>query len=211
MGRMAAFSAGSLLAGLACVAAVKAHHSGSMYVTTPVWVSGTVVGFDNVNPHTITSLEERSTEGEVRLWALEGPGRTQLGRLGVEVYVPTVGDTIEFCAFTYKTPEELSRMFPGVDFSARHAAAGANGESPRFAAGHVMVMPDGQMQLWEPHGLISECIRISDERKSWASFLNSDPRGRDAWCQQKRYTPVQSSAHLEEVVEEIDRMVDNPC
>jgi Family of unknown function (DUF6152) len=200
------------LAALTWAGSPQAHHSGSMYETTPIWVKGRVVRFEGANPHTITTLEERSEDGQVRRWAVEGPGQSQLDRVGIGMDVPTIGDIIDFCAFAYKPAAELSRMFPGVDFSVRRWSAATDGSSPQFVAGHVMVMPDGQKRLWEPHGLISECIRSSDDqRQSWLDFLNSNPSVRQAWCEQRGYTHIQSTASLREFVEEVNRLIDNPC
>jgi hypothetical protein len=211
MRKMMAIWAGALAA-LACVGSARAHHSGSMYVTTPIWVSGTVVRFEGVNPHTITTLEERSEDGQVRRWAVEGPARSQLDRLGIGMNVPQVGDIIEFCAFAYKPAAELSRMFPGVEFSARRSSPDSESSPAQFVAGHVMVMSDGEKRLWEPHGLISECIlSADDDRQSWLGFVNSNPRVRRAWCDQSRYTHIQSTESLREFVKEINGLIDNPC
>lgn len=145
---------------LACAGSLQAHHSGSMYDTSPVWIEGTVIRFESIDPHTITVLEATSEDGQVRRWAVEGPGRSQLDRMRIGMDVPKVGDVIEFCAFPYKSAAELSRLFPGVDFSVRRAPP----DTDATLAGHVMVMPDGDMRLWEPHGLTSACIRGSDDQ-----------------------------------------------
>jgi hypothetical protein len=122
---------------------------------------------------------------------------------------PNVGDVIEVCAFPYKPAPELSRMYPGVDFSARRAADGSTSQA---VAGYVMVMPDGEKRFWEPHGIISECVRTSDgQRESWLEFLDSNPQARQAWCEQKGYAHVRSTASLREFVEAIDGLIDNPC
>ena len=196
---------------LACSGPLQAHHTGNMYARIPLWVKGTVVRFDNINPHTVTLLEERSADGQVRHWAVEGPSRNELDRLGIEA--PAVGDLVEFCAFPYRSPEELSQMFPGVDFSARRAASAADGSSPQFVAGHVMVMPDGEKRLWEPHGSIAECIRSSNHqrRESWIDFLDSGERARQAWCAQRDDSLARSTPSLTEVVEEINSSIENPC
>jgi len=47
------------IAALACAGSAEAHHSGSMYEPTPVWIKGTVVRFEGINPHTITTLEDK--------------------------------------------------------------------------------------------------------------------------------------------------------
>lgn len=201
-----------VLAALAWAPSLQGHHSGSMYDTTPVWVQGTVIRFEAVDPHTITTVEARSADGQVRRWAVEGPGQSQLDRLGIGTDVPRVGDTIEVCAFPYKSVAELSRLFPGVDFSTRRAALPTDGSAPRFVAGHVTLTPDGRKRVWEPHGVIGECIRSSDEqRQSWLDFLDTDPRARQLWCEQRRYAHVQSTASLKEFIEGINRSMDNPC
>ena len=183
-----------------------------MYDTIPIWVEGTVIGFERVNPHTITTLEERGADGQVRRWAVEGPGPSQLDRMDIGMGVPKVGDIIRFCAFPYRAAEELSRMFPGADFSVRRSSPDSGRSSPRFVAGHVMVTSDGEKRLWEPHGVISECIRSSDDqRQSWLDFLNSSRRVRQVWCEQRAYTHVQSTASLAELVEEINSLTDDPC
>lgn len=200
------------MAALACAGSLQAHHSGSMYAATPVWLKGTVVRFEGINPHTITTVEERSADGQVRRWGVEGPGQFQLARLGLDTDVPKVGDVIEFCAFPYKSAEELSRLFPGADFAARRSSRDTDGSSPQFVAGHVMVTPDGVKRLWNPHGVLSECIRSSDDqRQSWLDFLNSSRNAREAWCDQRGYAHVQSSASLTELVEEVNSLLDRPC
>jgi hypothetical protein len=200
------------LAVLAWAGSLQAHHSGSMYETVPIWVKGTVLRFEGINPHTITTVENRNADGQVRRWAIEGPGQFQLGRLGLGVNVPKVGDFIEFCAFPYKSAAELSRRFPGADFSKRRSSTDVDGSPLTFVAGHVMVMPDGEKRLWEPHGVISECIRISENQgQSWLDFLDSSPRARQAWCEQMKYTRNQSSAATSQLEEEINSLIDDPC
>ena len=192
--------------------ALHAHHSGSMYDATPVWVEGTVVRFEAIDPHTITTVEARGADGQVRRWAVEGPGQFQLDRMGLRADVPTVGTVVRFCAFPYKTPAELARLFPGVDFSGRRSSVEADSSSPQYVAGHVMVTPDGNRRVWKGHGLISECIRRSDDqREAWLTFLNTNSAARQAWCEQRGYAPVQSNASLKAFVDEINGSIDTPC
>ena len=196
---MAAAFASLLFAG-----SVLAHHSGSMYQTTPIWIKGTVVGFEHVNPHTTITLEDRSG-GQVRQWAVEGPGQSQLERMGIGMDFPRIGAVVEFCAFPYKSTEELSRLFPGVDFANRRTA-------PQFVAGHVMVLQNGEKEFWEPHGVLSECIRSSTiQRQSWLDFINANARARQGWCEQRQYAIVQSSPTLRDLVAEINRLIAYPC
>ena len=200
------------LAALACAGSVGAHHSYLVYQTTPIWIQGSVVRFEHVNPHTIITLEDTGEHGKIRLWAVEGPSQAEVDRRGIGPDVPKVGDTVKFCAFPYKSEAELSRIWPGVDFSKRRATQGADGTSRQFVAGHVMVMSNGERRLWEPHGLIGQCIRSSDEpRQSWLDFLNRNPAARETWCRQRGDKRVQADASLKEFVEEINSSIDHPC
>lgn len=206
------------LAALACAGSVRAHHSGFMYQTTPIWINGTVTRFEAKNPHTITTLETKSEDGQIRLWAVEGPPQTALDRRsGSGEYVPKVGDTLEVCAFPYKPADEIARdtrLSPPLDVSAqrRLESSTIEGSSPRFVAGHVLVMPNGERRVWEPHGLISECMRSSnDQGQPWLDFLNANPSAREQWCDQRGYAAVQSNAPLRAFVEEINGLLENPC
>lgn len=200
------------LAMLTGAGSVGAHHSGNAYERTAIWIQGEVVGFEPVNPHTIITLEARREDGQVRRWAVEGPPQTALERRSDATRVPKIGDTLEFCAFPYKSVAELSRIWPDVDFSASRSAQAADGSSPQFVAGHVMVMPDGAKQFWEPHGLISECVRTSDDdRQTWLAFIDSNAGARQAWCEQERYAYVESNAVLNELVNEINASLAEPC
>jgi Family of unknown function (DUF6152) len=200
MNRAVAVSAAALAA-LACAGTVRAHHTGSMYETTPIWISGKVVSFERRNPHTITTLEYTSADGTVRRWAVEGPGESQLERLGLVAVAPQVGEVIEFCAHSYKA-EWLSQF----------STADADGTPRQLIEGHVMVKADGDRRLWDPHGVLSQCMRSSDDdRQSWLGFLRSDQQAIDAWCQQQAYGVIQSDAALMAYVEEIDRLLGQPC
>lgn len=100
--RTAAWTAG--LAALACAGSLQAHHSGYMYERTPLWIEGTVVRVEHVNPHTVIWLEDGTEDGrQVLRWAVEGPSQSELDRIGVGMDVPKIGDVVQFCAFPYKS------------------------------------------------------------------------------------------------------------
>lgn len=61
--RKAASTLAAGLAALACSGSARAHHSGYMYQTTPIWIDGTVTRLELKKPHTITTLEDRSEDG----------------------------------------------------------------------------------------------------------------------------------------------------
>lgn len=122
--------------------------------------------------------------------------------------MPKVGDVVELCAFGYKSAEELARMFPGADFAARRGPVGTEASF----AGHVMILPSREMRLWEPHGILSECVRSSDgPRQSWLDFLSSSARARQAWCEQSRYAVVQSNVALQTLLEEVRSSIPDLC
>src|SRR5262245_49157086 len=140
----------ALAAALACAGSARAHHSGFMYQTTPIWINGTVTRFELKNPHTITTIEATSEDGQVRLWAVEGEAGTAVERQsGRGEYVPKVGDTIEVCAFPYRPAEEIARDgrisgSPNASGQRFLSSSIADGSSPRYVAGHVLVLPNGE-------------------------------------------------------------------
>ena len=191
----------AVLAALAGVGSVRAHHSGYMYQSTPIWIEGTVVSFERRNPHTWTTVEARSADGSVMRWVVEGPGQSQLERMGIAADVPQVGDSVEYCAHPYKD-----------EFIAQFSSTDADGTPRQLIEGHVMVRPDGEMRYWDPHGLISACMQSSTlERPVWLEFLRSAPGALEDWCQQQAYEAVRTSAELTALVEEVDRALENPC
>ena len=199
------------LATLVCAGSAAAHHSYLSYQTTPLWIEGLVVGFEHENPHTRIMLEERSADGQMRLWAVEGPGQTALDRRGGELNVPKVGDRLKVCGFAYKSAEDLSRIWPEIDFSTPRYSQLIEGSSPRFVSGRLLVTLDGNWQGWGA-GTLSECILSSDDRRQALDFLNSNPDARQSWCKQTRDDSViRLDASWRERVDEIDNSLDKPC
>ena len=192
------------LAALACAGSVQAHHSHLLYQTTPVWISGTVTGFELKNPHAITTLEGRNENGQVLVWTVEGPSQAGLDRRsGSDEYLPKVGDTLEVCAYQYRPAEEIASdsRLPSWRLDAsvqqRLESTTTEGSSPRLILGHMLVTTGGAMRVWEPYGLISECMRSSnDRRQSWIELLNANQEARNFWCDQRGRAGVQSNASL---------------
>ena len=207
------------LAALACAPSVQAHHSHLLYQATPIWISGTVTRFELKNPHAIMTLEGRSESGQVLVWTVEGPSRTGLDRRsGNSEYLPTVGDTLEVCAYPYRPAEEIARdsRLPDwrldVSIQRRLESSTTEGSSPRLILGHMLLTMRGAMRVWEPYGLISECMRSStDERQSWIELLNANPEARKFWCDQRGRAAVQSNASLKGFVDETNGLLADPC
>ena len=207
------------LAALACAGSVQAHHSHLVYQTTPIWIGGTVTSFELKNPHAITTLEGRSENGQVLVWTVEGPSQTGLDRRsGSGEYLPKVGDTLEVCAYPYRPAEEIARdeRLPSWRLDAsvqqRLESTTTEGSSPRLILGHMLVTTGGAVRVWEPYGLISDCMRnSSDQRQSWIELLNANPEARKFWCDQRGRAAVGSNASLKEFVEQTNALLDEPC
>jgi hypothetical protein len=186
------------LAALACADSVRAHHSYLTYQTTPFWINGTVTRFELKNPHTVTTLEVESEDGQVREWTVEGPSQTALDRRsGSGEYVPKVGDSLEVCAFPYAPPLDESVARRRLEL--------------RIVAGHVLVTPGGAMQAWG-HGYIAGCMRSpKDQRQPWLDFLNASPQVHELWCRQRGFPAVQSNESLKELVDQTSALLDEVC
>jgi hypothetical protein len=194
--------AAATIATLAYVGPVQAHHSARMFeFTTPIWVEGTFVEFARINPHSVVTVEETTEDKQVRRWAVEGPDLFGLERRHIGPDFFKAGDVVRFCAFPLK-PE----------FAARRVNAGSDGFTPPFVHGHVLMMPDGQASMWGSYGALSECIRSTgdDERATWLDTLNSNPRIREVWCEQRKRT-MQQTQPWKSLVDEINGLMEKPC
>lgn len=157
---------------LACAGALHAHHSnGTIDSTTPVWVKGTVVQYEPINPHAMIELDVRGADGNTQRWTLQGPGPGRLERYHLARDFLKAGDVIEACGFVPKPLPEKS--WP----------------PPRFIHSQLLRMPDGKMQLWGPYGKLENCVRADHSTQLWLQFLEN-PMARDMWCKNRTYPPV---------------------
>ena len=188
------------IAALGCVSSLRAHHSISMIDTsTPIWVKGTVVRYEIVNPHTMIELDERMGDGQVKRWSVEGPILSRIQRMGVDENFLKDGDVIEVCGFA-----------PKAEVLARRTSIEPDGVSAPFVHGHMLVMPDGEMSPWGPYGKLENCVRPGDQLQSWLDFLNTDSIARDLWCNGYR-TTVPTIAASRAFVDDINRLMGRPC
>src|SRR5215813_7170800 len=89
----------ALLLTLIPATSLVAHHSLANHDTsTAVRVKGTVVQIHFINPHSIIYAEERTGDGAIRRWAVEGPSVVQIKRQYLE-NVLKPGDEIEVCGY----------------------------------------------------------------------------------------------------------------
>ncbi len=174
---------------------LQAHHSASMFDPGAIWVRGTVVHYEAVNPHTTLVLEAATADGQVQRWTVEGP---RLGRITAMGTQPAIGDTLEVCGFPLKDSVTLRRSSPDP-----------YGMSERFVHGHALVMPDGHMELFGAYGKLDHCVRTDDDVHVWSEFLNSYRHARAAWCSGLNFN-IESTAP-QAVVEEINALMSDSC
>jgi hypothetical protein len=162
MPRIATYVAASVA--IAFAGRLQAHHAITWIdITTPVWVKGTVVEYVPGSPHAMIQLDVRGADGLEQRWTVEGPFPGRLERYHLARDFLKAGDVIEACGFVPKPQPE--RSWP----------------PPRFIHSQLLLMPDGQMQLWGPYGKLENCVRPSDSTQSWLKFLEN-PMARDLWC-----------------------------
>jgi hypothetical protein len=183
------------LAGVACASLASAHHSISMFdIGKPIWVKGTVIRFDPINPHVMIALEQRTDDGQVQRWTVEGSGLSSFKRAGLGDDFVQPGDVIEVCGFDLK-PEVAAQRSAG------------DGPSRPSLHGHVVRMPDGRMQVFGGYGKTENCIRPSDSVQQWVNFLETDRRAHQGWCAFRNFPSVAPRTF----VDEVDRLLSSPC
>jgi hypothetical protein len=177
------------IAALACAGSLRAHHANIMFdLAAPIWIKGTVVRYQPMNPHTLFELDVQEG-GRTERWTVEGPVLARLKRMGVDERFLQAGDVIEVCGFPLKDQSRGTRA---------------------FVHGHVLVMPNGRLHSWGPYGKIDNCVRPQDRQRQWIDFLESDELARDAWCDKARaQMPTRSPSN--DLVVEINRALPNLC
>ncbi len=147
---------------LVSAGSLAAHHSLVLFDTSaPVWVKGTVVRFERINPHSRIYLDQEMGDGQVRRWAVDGgPGPDRLTRTGVDSDFLKAGDIIEACGFTLQEEVAAERALrEPVDSNLDSATVN---RFERFMNGHLVVMPDGRKLFWSDYGHLGRCLDPND-------------------------------------------------
>jgi hypothetical protein len=132
-----------VLVALISAGSALAHHSLANHETTKaIRVKGTIVQFHVINPHSFIYVEEKGADGQIRRWAVEGPGAFLLARRGLEKIVKA-GDVIEVCGYQ---PKEATM------WQIASANPGAVSLAGRLITAELIVLPDGKLQEWEDYG-----------------------------------------------------------
>ena len=130
---------------------LRAHHSLVQFdTTTPLWVKGTVVRFDLVNPHVRFFLDHRRADGQMQRWVVDGPPSNNLARMGIGPDFLKAGDVVEVCGFALK--EEF--------------ASNPNALSGRVLSGHLLVMPGGKRRYWSDYGVLHKCLNPGEDAET---------------------------------------------
>ena len=158
------FLLGAVLASASCLFgdSSQAHHSlASFDVSAPLWIKGTVVRFERVNPHSLIFMDEKMPDGQVRRWAVDGPSTPQLERKGVDQDFLKADDVIEVCGFALRDGVASQRTFPKVE----DAGAASSGPSltGQVLNGTVLIMPDGKKRVWSDYGQLQKCVSLEDQ------------------------------------------------
>jgi Family of unknown function (DUF6152) len=83
---------------------LSAHHGQAGYNTTAtVTVSGTVTGFQFVNPHSIVDLDVKDDKGETQAWQGELTSPNHLIRAGWTATTLKAGDQVKMSGFRAKS------------------------------------------------------------------------------------------------------------
>jgi hypothetical protein len=137
----------AVLMALVSSASVLAHHSLANHDTTKaVRVKGTVVQVNLITPHSFFYLEEKTPEGQIRRWAVEGPAGVQLQRRGISTDFLKLGAVIDVCGYVPKEATIWQIASPsGVSLAGRLITA------------ELLVLPDGREQSWSGYG-VNKCF-----------------------------------------------------
>ena len=157
------FLSGTVLVSASCLfgSSSLAHHSlASFDVSSPLWIKGTVVQFERVNPHSLIFVDEKMPDGQVRRWAVDGPSVVQLERKGLAQEFLAAGEAIEVCGFALKDAA-AQRTFPKPDDAS--AAPSAPRLTGQVLNGTVVITPDGKKRVWSDYGQLQKCVSPEDQ------------------------------------------------
>lgn len=140
-----------LTAVLVSGASLVAHHSLAQYDTSKaVRVKGEVVLVQRVNPHSVIVLDQKTSDGKVQRWAVEGPNLNALTRRGLDKDFVKVGDTIEACGYVTKDGRE--RTINNAPISQSLRDTNPNSVTGKVMDGELLTLPDGKKQIWSDYG-----------------------------------------------------------
>jgi hypothetical protein len=167
-----------LAASLALSSPLAAHHSIGVFETTvPIWVKGTVVGFNWGNPHTAIIVEQVEKDGTKVRWALENSGRLDmLQRMGYTRDSFKVGDPIEACGFAPKR-QYAPRLAPATGEDGATPAPHWLDGADRVITARLLLTKNGPEVHWSHYGPLELCT-TDESLKALPQFGDSTPNPR---------------------------------
>jgi len=160
-----------MIAGLAVVLAsagsLLGHHSiyAQFDTTKAIRITGTVIRFERINPHSIIIVDQKLADGQMQRWAVEGLPGSQFDRRGIDKDSVKFGDVVEVCGFVTKEGVESHRTINTEPISLSLKATTPKSMTGRLLTGETIVMPDGHEKVLQDYGVLDKCLR-PDNKKS---------------------------------------------
>jgi hypothetical protein len=127
---------------------LAAHHSLARFdTTTPVWVTGTVIRIERINPHSLIVVDQPRLNQSAQRWVIDGPSPNVLARMRLADDFVMPGEVLTVCGFVLK------------DNTAT--------ESARQISGHLLVLPNGKRQFWSDYGVFQKCLTPGEETEAY--------------------------------------------
>ena len=125
-----------------------AHHSLARFdTTTPVWVTGTVIRIERINPHSLILIEQSRSHQPAQRWVIDGPSPNVLARMRLAEDFLMPGELLTVCGFVLKDD--------------------AATDSARQISGHLLVLPNGKRQFWSDYGVFQKCLTPGEETDTY--------------------------------------------
>jgi hypothetical protein len=139
---------GVAVAVLAWSGALAAHHSLARFdTTTPVWVTGTVIRIERINPHSLIVIDQPRSHQPAQRWVIDGPSPNVLARMRLADDFVMPGEVLTVCGFVLKDD--------------------AATDSARQISGHLLVLPNGKRQFWSDYGVFQKCLTPGEETDTY--------------------------------------------
>ena len=99
-----------VLALVAAVIPLSAHHSWPVNNTKLVTVKGTVIEFMWANPHPMMTVEVRTDDGKTEKWQMGGPAITRMEANGWTKTTVKTGDVITGVGYQFSDGQKIVRL-----------------------------------------------------------------------------------------------------
>ena len=124
---------GAAVAVLSWSGSLAAHHSLARFdTTTPVWVTGTVIRIERINPHSLIVIDQPRSHQPAQRWVIDGPSPNVLARMRLADDFVRPGEVLTVCGFVLKTTRRPTR--PGRSADTCWCCRTANASSGRTTA-----------------------------------------------------------------------------